>query len=145
MKLAQFKTKESDQQKLGLALGDVVCDIAELARAVQASGGEPALWLLNANNTLEVISRGAPAIKEIDALLTRAPSSARGQLSSYPLDEIEFLPAVNPRTILAIELNYVDHTIEGGAEPLKAPLIFTMLPNYLSANNAPTVLPTIIT
>ena len=63
MKLAQFKTKESDQQKLGFALGDVVCDIAELARAVQAFGGEPAVWLLNANNTLEVISRVAPAIK----------------------------------------------------------------------------------
>ena len=143
MKLTQFKTKESDQQKLGLALGDVVCDIAELARAVQASGGESALWLLNANNTLEVISRGAPAIKEIDALLTRAPSSARGQLSSYPLDEIEFLPAVYPRKILAIGRNYVDHAIEGGAEPPKAPLIFNKLSNSLSAHNAPIVLPTI--
>ena len=143
MKLAQFKTKESDQQKLGFALGDVVCDIAELARAVQASGGEPAVWLLNANNTLEVISRGAPAIKEIDALLTRGPSSARGQLSSYPLDEIEFLPAVYPRKILAIGRNYVDHAIEGGAEPPKAPLIFNKLSNSLSANNAPIVLPTI--
>src|SRR5437870_3468270 len=127
MKLAQFKTKESDHQKLGIALGDLVCDVAELARAVQAAGGEPAEWLLGANNTLEVIRRGAPAIKEIDVLITREPGSARGQVSSYPLDAIEFLPAVYPQKILAIGRNYVDHAIEGGAEPPKAPLIFNKL------------------
>ena len=143
MKLAQFKTKESDHQKLGIALGDLVCDVAELARAVQAAGGEPAEWLLGANNTLEVIRRGAPAIKEIDVLITREPGSARGQVSSYPLDAIEFLPAVYPRKILAIGRNYVDHAIEGGAEPPKAPLIFNKLSNSLSAHNAPIVLPTI--
>lgn len=143
MKLAQFKTKESDHQKLGIALGDLVCDVAELARAVQAAGGEPAEWLLGANNTLEVIRRGAPAIKEIDALLTREPGSARGQVSSYPLDAIEFLPAVYPQKILAIGRNYVDHAIEGGAEPPKAPLIFNKLSNSLSAHDAPIVLPTI--
>ncbi len=143
MKLAQFKTKESDHQKLGIALGDLVCDVAELARAVQAAGGEPAEWLLGANNTLEVIRRGAPAIKEIDVLITREPGSARGQVSSYPLDAIEFLPAVYPRKILAIGRNYVDHAIEGGAEPPKAPLIFNKLSNSLSAHDAPIVLPTI--
>jgi len=143
MKLAQFKTKESDHQKLGIALGDLVCDVAELARAVQAAGGEPAEWLLGANNTLEVIRRGAPAIKEIDALVTREPGSARGQVSSYPLDAIEFLPAVYPQKILAIGRNYVDHAIEGGAEPPKAPLIFNKLSNSLSAHDAPIVLPTI--
>jgi len=143
MKLAQFKTKESDHQKLGIALGDLVCDVAELARAVQAAGGEPAEWLLGANNTLEVIRRGAPAIKEIDVLITREPGSARGQVSSYPLDAIEFLPAVYPQKILAIGRNYVDHAIEGGAEPPKAPLIFNKLSNSLSAHTAPIVLPTI--
>ena len=143
MKLAQFKTKESDHQKLGIALGDLVCDVAELARAVQAAGGEPAEWLLGANNTLEVIRRGAPAIKEINVLITRESGSARGQVSSYPLDAIEFLPAVYPQKILAIGRNYVDHAIEGGAEPPKAPLIFNKLSNSLSAHDAPIVLPTI--
>ena len=64
-------------------------------------------------------------------------------MSSYPLDETEFLPAVYPRKILAIGRNYVDHAIEGGAEPPKAPLIFNKLSNSLSAHNAPIVLPTI--
>src|SRR5947208_2319295 len=143
MKLAQFKTKESDHQKLGIALGDLVCDVAELARAVQAAGGEPAEWLLGANNTLEVIRRGAPAIKEIDVLITREPGSARGQVSTYLIDKIEIMPAVYTQKILAIGRNYVDHAIEGGAEPPKAPLIFNKLSNSLSAHNAPIVLPTI--
>jgi len=99
--------------------------------------------LLGANNTLEVIRRGAAAIKEIDVLITREPGSARGQVSSYPLDAIEFLPAVYPQKILAIGRNYVDHAIEGGAEPPKAPLIFNKLSNSLSAHDAPIVLPTI--
>jgi 2-keto-4-pentenoate hydratase/2-oxohepta-3-ene-1,7-dioic acid hydratase in catechol pathway len=145
MKLTQFKAKESDQQKLGIALGDVVCDVAELARAVKASGGGPAEWLLNANNTLEVIRRGASAREELDTLLTLEPDAARGQVVSYAPDEIEFLPAVYPQKILAIGRNYVDHAIEGGAEPPKAPLIFNKLSNSLNAHNARIVLPTIST
>ena len=139
MKLAQFKTKGSDQQRLGISFGNVVCDVAELARAVKDSGGV-ASWLLEANNTLEVITRGAPAIRDIDALISVSePRTGR----EYPLDEIEFLPAVYPQKILAIGRNYVDHAIEGGAEPPKAPLIFNKLSNSLSAHNAPIILPTI--
>jgi len=50
---------------------------------------------------------------------------------------------VNPSKILAIGRNYIDHAIEGGAEPPTAPLIFNKLPNSLSAHNAPIVLPKI--
>ena len=41
---------------------------------------------------------------------------------------------------MAIGRNYVDHAIEGGAEPPAAPLIFNKLPNSLSSHNAPIVL-----
>ncbi len=144
MKLAQFKTKGSDQRRLGVSLGDVVCDVAELARAVQASGGKPASWLLQADNTFDVIARGAPALEEINALLTGGePRSGRSQVTAYAVAEIEFLPAVYPGKILAIGRNYIDHAIEGGAEPPKAPLIFNKLSNSLNAHNAPIVLPTI--
>src|SRR5437867_3110714 len=116
MKLAQFKTKESERQRLGIRLGDMVCEVAELARAVKASGGEPTSWLLEVNDTLEVIRRGAPALEEINSLLTEnEPRAARGQTRAYALDAIEFLPAVYPGKILAIGRNYVDHAIEGGA------------------------------
>ncbi|PYS49759.1 MAG: FAA hydrolase family protein [Acidobacteria bacterium] len=64
---------------------------------------------------------------------------------AFKIDSVEFLPAVYPEKILAIGRNYVDHAIEGGAEPPKAPLVFTKLPNSLSAHRSPIVLPTIST
>jgi 2-keto-4-pentenoate hydratase/2-oxohepta-3-ene-1,7-dioic acid hydratase in catechol pathway len=144
MKLAQFKTRDSDKQRLGLAVGDMVCDVAELARAVKAAGSVTAPWLLEANSTLEVISRGESAMKEISALLTNNGSrQSQGVATAYSVDEIHFLPAVYPSKILAIGRNYVDHAIEGGAAPPAAPLLFNKLPNSLSAHNAPIVLPQI--
>jgi len=144
MKLAQFKTQDADRQRLGLAVGDVVCDVAELARAVKAAGGAPASWLLEANATLDVIGRGESALNEIDALFGDSqPRELRGQVAGYSLDKIEFLPATYPSKILAIGRNYVDHAIEGGAAPPEAPLLFNKLPNSLSAHNTPIILPAI--
>lgn len=145
MKLAQFKTKNSDQHRLGILLGDVVCDVAELARAVKSAGSDPAPWLLEVISTLDVIQRGPSAVQEIDALLGHQPPSGRGQTTAYALDSIDFLPAVYPSKILAIGRNYADHAAEGGAELPKAPLLFNKLPNALNAHNAPIVLPAIST
>ena len=144
MKLAQFRTRDSDKQRLGLAVGEMVCDIAELARAVKAAGSAPALWLLEANSIREVISREESAAEEISALLTNNGSrQGQGVATAYSVDEIHFLPAVYPSKILAIGRNYVDHAIEGGAAPPASPLLFNKLPNSLSAHNAPIVLPEI--
>lgn len=144
MKLAQFKTKDSEQQRLGILLGDVVCDVAELARAVQNTGGSPAAWLLDINNTCDVIKRGPSAVNDIDSLLNLNPTrGARGQTTAYPLNEIQFLPAVYPSKILAIGRNYAEHAAEGGADLPAAPLLFNKLTNSLSAHDAPIVLPTI--
>ena len=135
MKLAQFKTSESAEQRLGVLLGDVVYDVAKLARAIKESGGGPPSWLLQAKATLDVVSRGESAIRELEGLLADVKMG-----TALPLDSIDFLPAVYPSKIVAIGRNYVDHAIEGGAEPPKAPLIFNKLPNSLSAHNAPIVL-----
>ena len=135
MKLAQFKTNESAEPRLGVLLGDVVYDVAALARALKESGGGPPSWLLQANRTLDVISRGDSALRDLEALLTDVQIG-----TALPLDSIDFLPAVYPSKIIAIGRNYVDHAIEGGAEPPKAPLIFNKLPNSLSAHDAPIVL-----
>jgi len=144
MKLAQFKTRDSDKQRLGLAVGDVVCDVAELARAAKAAGSATAPWLLEVNSTREVIGRGESAVEEISALLTNNGSrQGQGVATCYSVDDIHFLPAVYPSKILAIGRNYVDHAIEGGAAPPVAPLLFNKLPNSLSAHNAPIVLPEI--
>ena len=145
MKLCQFKSANSDQQRLGVLIGDdVVCDVAELARTVKAAGGEPADWLLQVNSTLGVIQRGPSGAKEIASLLDGSQSrSGSGETVGYSLDSIRFLPAVNPGKILAIGRNYADHAAEGGADLPKAPLLFNKLPNTLNAHNAPIVLPSI--
>jgi 2-keto-4-pentenoate hydratase/2-oxohepta-3-ene-1,7-dioic acid hydratase in catechol pathway len=143
MKLAQFKTKDS-AQRLGILIGDVVCDVAELARAVKSAGGNPPDWLLAVTDTLEVIKRESSALEAISSLLGRSQAlGGGGQATAYDLDSIEFLPAVYPSKILAIGRNYAEHAAEGGAELPKAPLLFNKLPNALSAHNAPIVLPII--
>jgi 2-keto-4-pentenoate hydratase/2-oxohepta-3-ene-1,7-dioic acid hydratase in catechol pathway len=142
MKLCQFKTKDSNQ-KLGLLIGDdLVCDVAQLALAVKNAGGAPAEWLLDADSTLAVISRGSSAVQEIASLLDgNGPHSGRGQTAAHPVDSIEFLPAVYPGKIMAIGRNYAEHASEGGSDLPKAPLLFNKLPNALSAHNSPIVLP----
>ena len=144
MKLAQFKTENSAEQRLGLLLGDVVCDVAELARAVKTIGPNSDDWLLKINSTLDIIRRGASGLREVDSLLTSiAPGKGRLPIAAYSIDSIRFLPAVHASKILAIGRNYADHAIEGGSAPPKAPLIFNKLPNSLSAHDEPIVLPTI--
>lgn len=145
MKLTQFKTKSSDGQRLGLLAGERVVDVAALAAAVKESGGEVSAWLLEVTDTLDVIRRGEEALQEIHKLINEAES--RGVASdagtAFALDAIEFLPPVYPSKILAIGRNYADHAAEGGSPPPEAPLIFTKLPNSLSAHLAPIVLPAI--
>lgn len=139
MKLAQFRPKNGKQPRLGVRLGDVVCDVAELARAHRSGGAPVADWLLEANSTLDIINRGAEGVEQLNALLTLQAGSRSG----FSEADIEFLPAVRPGKILAIGRNYADHAIEGGGEPPKAPLIFAKLSNALSAHNAPILLPAI--
>src|SRR5262252_7308475 len=142
MKLCQFKTKNSEQQKLGvLVTDDTVCDTADLARAIKSAGGAPADWLLEANSTLSVIRRGPSATQEIASLLDSQQLSGHGQAVAHPVNSVEFLPAVYPGKILAIGRNYADHAAEGGSDLPKAPLLFNKLPNSLSAHNVPIVLP----
>jgi 2-keto-4-pentenoate hydratase/2-oxohepta-3-ene-1,7-dioic acid hydratase in catechol pathway len=147
MKLAQFKTRESGEQRLGILLDQALIDVANLAGAVREAGGNVPGWLLSLTDVREVINRGAEAMREIDGLVAEARTreiSTDSRLS-LSLDAIEFLPAVYAGKILAIGRNYVDHAIEGGSAPPEAPLIFNKLSNSLSAHGAPIVLPSIST
>jgi 2-keto-4-pentenoate hydratase/2-oxohepta-3-ene-1,7-dioic acid hydratase in catechol pathway len=144
MKLAQFKTKISDQQRLGILSGDVVCDVAELARAAKSTGRAVEDWLVNVDSTLEVIRRGAPALEQLDALMNSSESpTGHAGVAAHSVDSIDFLPAVYPGKILAIGRNYAEHAAEGGSDLPKAPLLFNKLPNALNAHGKPIVLPSI--
>jgi 2-keto-4-pentenoate hydratase/2-oxohepta-3-ene-1,7-dioic acid hydratase in catechol pathway len=146
MKLCQFKTEGSERTRLGILVGDIVCDVAEVARAAKSAGSNPPDWLLEVQSTLEVIKRGPEALAEIDSLIDNSPPhSGRSAVIAYPLDTIHFLPAVYANKILAIGRNYADHAAEGGAELPKAPLLFNKLPNALNAHGATIQLPTIST
>jgi 2-keto-4-pentenoate hydratase/2-oxohepta-3-ene-1,7-dioic acid hydratase in catechol pathway len=143
MKLAQFKTRGDDRQRLGILIGDTVCDVAELARGVKTNGGSAAAWLLEVDNTLAVIRRGQSGLDEINSLLAAGGGTGRNVVLAHAVDSVEFLPAVYPSKILAIGRNYAEHAAEGGSDLPKAPLLFNKLPNALSAHNANIVLPTI--
>ena len=146
MKLAQFKTKTSDQQRLGILIGDAVCDVAALARAVKSTGRAVEDWLVNLDSTLGVIKRGASALEQIGALPnSSASSTGRGGVVAHSLESIDFCPAVYPGKILAIGRNYAEHAAEGGSDLPKEPLLFNKLPNALNAHGEPIVLPSIST
>lgn len=117
MKLAQFKARNIEHPRLGVLEGDVIADVTEAA-----------------GDMLTVIHRGTGAV----GALSKSSTATR-----YALGEVKFLPAVHPTKIVAIGRNYHDHAIEGGSEPPPAPLIFTKLPNSLTAHGAPIVLPSI--
>ena len=127
MKLAQFRTKGTDAQRLGLLAGDQLIDVAAAASLYNAAG-----WLVSVTDTLEVIRRGDEALREIG----ECADAARAEGVSVPLDAVEFLPPVWPSKILAIGRNYVDHAIEGGEAPPSAPLVFNKLVNSLGAHDA---------
>ena len=114
MKVAQFKTKTAEGDRLGLLKGEVITDITEIAP-----------------NMLSLIRGGSSALYAAQKLTTR---------TAYGLEAVEFLPAVYPGKIVAIGRNYKEHAAEGGSEPPKSPLIFTKFPNSLNAHNAPVTL-----
>lgn len=144
MKLAQFKTRESTTQRLGVSLNEGLVDIADLARAIVAGGGAVPPWVLRLADMRELIKGGAAAIAEVSGMIADAQTQGVA-IEVLPLETIEFLPAVYPGKILAIGRNYVDHAIEGGSAPPAAPLIFNKLSTALNAHQAPVILPAIST
>jgi 2-keto-4-pentenoate hydratase/2-oxohepta-3-ene-1,7-dioic acid hydratase in catechol pathway len=114
MKLAQFKTKSAEGERLGLLKGEVIADITEIAP-----------------HMLALINAGSTALHAAQKLTTK---------TAYALDAVEYLPPVYPGKIVAIGRNYKEHAAEGGSEPPKSPLLFTKFPNSLNAHNAPVTL-----
>jgi 2-keto-4-pentenoate hydratase/2-oxohepta-3-ene-1,7-dioic acid hydratase in catechol pathway len=148
VKLAHFKLKGTDKQRVGILVGEVICDVAQLARAATDAGGDSPEWLRDFVSMLDVIRRGPDAIDDLKSLLNKSPAASaighgRATVIAYSLDRIDFLPAVNARKVLAIGRNYADHAAEGGGDLPKAPLIFNKLPSSLNAHEAPIVLPSI--
>ncbi len=115
MKLAQFKTKDTEGTRLGVLRGDVIVDVTDIAATM--------------NDAIERFGVIAKALSEATAK------------TAYALDAVEYLPAVYPRQIIAIGRNYADHATEGGSDLPTSPMVFMKLPNSLNAHNGNIVLP----
>ena len=139
MKLAQYKTKDSDRPQLGALVGEELVSLTALAGGAKKGGGPE--WLTDATTLLDLIRRGPQGLAEVEALV-RGAKEGDARLKASP-GAVEFLPPVRPTKIIAIGRNYLDHAAEGGSDVPKAPLIFMKLPNALSAHGAPIVLPSI--
>ncbi len=114
MKIAQFKTKTSDEARLGKLDGDVIIDITSVAATA-----------------LDFIKKGSAALQAA-ANVTATTAYQRGA--------VEYLPAVNAGKVIAIGRNYHDHAVEGGSEPPTSPMIFTKFINSLTGHNQPVTL-----
>ncbi|MFN0085163.1 MAG: fumarylacetoacetate hydrolase family protein [Blastocatellia bacterium] len=111
MKIAQFKTKTSDEVRLGMLQGDVIVDITEAAP-----------------DMLSLIKKGSAGLQAARSLTPK---------TAYAPDAVAYLPAVNAGKVIAIGRNYHDHALEGGSEPPKSPMIFTKFINTLTGHNTP--------
>ncbi len=115
MKLAQFKTKDTDGIRLGLLRGDVIVDVTDIAPTMK-----------------DAIERFGVIAKALNDATAK---------TAYALDAVEYLPAVYPRQIIAIGRNYHDHAVEGGSDVPTSPMVFMKLPNSLNSHNGNIVLP----
>ena len=115
MKLAQFKTKDTEGTRLGVLRGDVIVDVTDIAATM--------------NDAIERFGVIAKALSEATAK------------TAYALEAVEYLPAVFPKQIIAIGRNYADHATEGGSDLPTSPMVFMKLPNSLNAHNGNIVLP----
>ena len=133
MKLAQIAINEG--VAVALLINDRVVTLSSLATANQVDQGRN--WLTDNPKMWDIIESGDQALSDIALLIE---SASKDDVFGVPVESVNFLPPVYPSKIVAIGRNYVDHAIEGGAEPPAAPLIFNKLPNSVSSHNAPIVL-----
>jgi 2-keto-4-pentenoate hydratase/2-oxohepta-3-ene-1,7-dioic acid hydratase in catechol pathway len=135
VKLAQIATNE------GVRVGILINDRVVTTSALAAVERQCPAWLKENPEMLDIIKRGDQALADITHLIERhSDVLEKDDRLGNPVESVSFLPPVYPSKIVAIGRNYVDHAIEGGAEPPAAPLIFNKLPNSVSSHNAPIVL-----
>jgi len=80
-----------------------------------------------------------------DELLERVRSAAPGAAVRHPLDALSYASAVlAPPVILAIGLNYAAHSSELGLKTDSTPTVFVLWPNSLSAHDATTTWPRVL-
>jgi 2-keto-4-pentenoate hydratase/2-oxohepta-3-ene-1,7-dioic acid hydratase in catechol pathway len=130
MRLVSY-TEKDGAPRLGALTERGVVDLAAAARHLDM----PQEIFRNISSWLETEE---PRLTEAMRLTTDAPSSAIRSAA-----DIHLLPPVpRPGKIVAIGLNYKDHSIESGASaPPKSPIIFAKFPTSIAGPEDPIVIP----
>jgi 2-keto-4-pentenoate hydratase/2-oxohepta-3-ene-1,7-dioic acid hydratase in catechol pathway len=130
MRLLRYK-KHDGEILLGALRDTSVIDLEAAARSLAV----PAKNFADMNYFL---SAGDPALQQAHELLKDAPPSTITPLSKLKLRA----PLPHPGKIIAVGLNYRDHSIESGAkEPPKTPMIFAKFTTSLCGPGDAIVIP----
>jgi len=128
MRLAMFEP-EGRQSRLGAVRGNEVIDLA----AAASQPGSPAEYF---TSTIRFLEAGQEALSRAQDLLAASASPA------YALEAVRLCaPIPRPGKIVAIGLNYRDHSLEQGVAPPSAPLFFAKFPTSVTGPHDPIVLP----
>lgn len=76
-------------------------------------------------------------IDKIEKLISKVDNN----IEMKDVAKIEYLPAVDPSTIICVGLNYSKHAKETNAPIPESPILFNKFKNTINANNAPVPLP----
>lgn len=119
-----------------------------LARAVRADGsdpGDPRLYAV-AGDTATELSTSATPDPLLDLLRAGRDPASLERGASVPLAGLRLLaPLARPGKIVAIGLNYDDHTAETGLDAPAEPLTFAKYPTSIIGPDDPIVVPAAIT
>lgn len=128
MRLVMFEPK-GQPSRLGVLRSHEVVD---LAAAADQSGATAECFA----STTQFLEAGEEALSSAQSLLT-SPTTAAYELAAVRLGA----PVPRPGKIVAIGLNYRDHSLEQGVQPPSAPLFFAKFPTSVTGPYDPIVLP----
>lgn len=128
MRLVMFEPK-GQQARLGAVRRNEVVDLT--AAASQSSA--PVEYFAS---TIRFLEAGQEALSRAQSLLTSSTSPA------YALEAVRLCaPIPRPGKVVAIGLNYRDHSLEQGVAPPSAPLFFAKFPTSVTGPYDPIVIP----
>jgi len=129
MRIATFEYL--GKQLLGVVLEDRVLDLAGAATAAQT---DPFPF----SSMLRFLEGGSAAMAGAQKLA----ASGRNRPQTYAMASVRLVaPVPRPGKIVAIGLNYRDHSIEQGVEPPSAPLLFAKFPTSITGPSDKIVIP----
>ena len=129
MRIATFEY--DGKQLLGAVLEDRVLDLAASAKA---SGEDASLFA-----TMQSFLLAGPTAHAVAQKLT---ASGPNRPESYALQSVQFrAPVPHPGKIVAVGLNYRDHSLEQGIDPPSAPILFAKFSTSIAGPADPIVLP----